>query len=288
MRIVFKTADRMSWFRIISSYRKKLDLSEEIIIDLGNIKKKDIEPIHIVCLACMLEDLFKRGMKSCRIKTANKSLEDYIFKEMSMWKYWNKDQSVNYTKAQNDNILNLWRVKENEIFIYGEEVQDYLKRNYFKEKDFASVKNSLLEAYFNIFDHSVANGNAFSFMTYDDSKSVLAVAICDYGVGIASNIRKYYPEIVNDGEAIQKATEELITTQSKKHNRGLGLSNIVSHLHDGNTLRIVSNNGLYIVKGKNRKTFETNLNFDGTLIYYDVTLSSFDDVEFMDSYGLDF
>jgi anti-sigma regulatory factor (Ser/Thr protein kinase) len=158
-------------------------------------------------------------------------------------------------------------------------VGEYLKQNFFKNKDLTVVKESLVEIFYNIFDHANANGNAFSFIQYHHEKEKLNVAVCDFGIGIAKSIRNYFPEITNDGDAIAKAIEDNVTVQSQPHNRGIGLGNIINAISENDALRIFSNQGMLYATGEHKKTFSSAYNFAGTLIYYEMSLSHFPDLE---------
>lgn len=69
------------------------------------------------------------------------------------------------------------------------------------------LNNCLSELYFNIFDHAEANGVSFSYIHCDD-EDVIHIAICDFGKGIASTMRRAFPDIKDDAEALAKALEK--------------------------------------------------------------------------------
>ncbi len=154
-----------------------------------------------------------------------------------------------------------------------------MERQFFKGKDLTVVKESLAEIFYNIFDHAEADGNAFSFIKYDEKTRKLHVAICDFGIGIARSIRSYFPDIKSDEEAIEKAMKDNVTVKSRPHNKGMGLGNIINAISEDDKLRIISNGGMVYASGNFRKTFQTGFNFTGTLIYYEISLSHFPDLE---------
>ena len=78
--------------------------------------------------------------------------------------------------SESDNIFNLWRIVENQKDAYAIEVEQYFKKNFFRGKDLSIISLSIVEAFYNVFDHADANGNAFSFIKYEGQDEVLRVA----------------------------------------------------------------------------------------------------------------
>ena len=81
--------------------------------------------------------------------------------------------------------------------------------------------------------------------------------------------------------------KDRFTIQSKTHNRGLGLGNIRTACTEEDALRIISNRGFLITRRNEINKREINFNFPGTLIFYDLTLSHFEDEEIIANFELD-
>ncbi len=278
--IVFDTLDRGRWIKTISDAisQLRLRLDDRLGIDLKSaIDIAKFEAVHFVTLACLIEHYDRVGAEVGLMCEGNAPARKLLFDTLQMYKYWvDKD---NYAEAQDSTILNLWRIKNEEKEAHSQRVHDFLKCGFFRNKDFSAVKNSLDEVYYNIFDHAESEGNAFSFIKYDENEHKLYVAACDFGMGIATKVRIYFPEIPTDHEAIEKAMEDTFTTRSRSHNAGMGLGNIRNACTDRDALRIVSNNGFLYANRESISSRATDFNFKGTLIYYELSLSHFEDEE---------
>ncbi|WP_321480316.1 hypothetical protein [uncultured Bacteroides sp.] len=285
----FNIPDRGYWIEKISSWTKflkKASSSRDCIeINLMNaISKKKFSSFHIVLLSCFIELLKKRGYLIF-LNIKNSDLEEFIHNDMSLTLYWRN--KIDHIDSPDDSRLNLWRVVEGKSDEYEISVHRYFTKK-FPEIDFFMLKSSLGELYFNIFDHSKANGVAFSYIHYDEIEEIMHIAICDFGLGIASTIRNAYPKIQDDREALFESIKRGVTARSNKHNAGFGLDNVISTLSNGSMLRIISNRAvlLYTKKGRKIKTKTYNLPFEfkGTLINFDLPISSFDKSEIEEEY----
>lgn len=202
--------------------------------------------------------------------------------DLNFSEYWSGNKN-HVEAASSGNIFNLWRIVNSEKEFYASNIAEYLQRNYFNKKDLSALSVGLVEAFYNVFDHAKAGENAFLLLKYDSVKQKLKVAISDFGIGISESVRTYNPEVAaTDIDAIQWAILDHSTVKSTSHNMGLGMGNILSMASEA---RIFSGNGLLILKGNLFKPFTINFSFPGTLIYLDVDLLSFDDVEVFDSFN---
>lgn len=285
--IEFASSDRGEWIRhIYESTQNASFAGEGDAVSLGfrNISIDKIEPIHLVTLACLIEMFVNYGYDILVVGDDIK-IRDFLFETLKFHKYWQDNQ--NYVPVDNtDAIFNLWRLVDSEKEWYSQRVHDYLRSRFFKSKDLSAVKNSLLEAYYNVSDHAEAKGNAFSFIKFDEITEKLHVAICDFGKGIANTVREKLPEIENDGAALAKAMEDLFTVGSQEHNRGLGLGNILRTCQDKDVLRIISNRGFLYARNGEVQVHELDFQLNGTLIYYELSLSHFDDLEIIENFEL--
>lgn len=288
MEIKIDCSHRSHWINAIAPYTLKVKKVDKInlkptiyLLNIDNINQ--LEPFHFVLLACLREQLKRIGYDECYLR-ADSDVTNYLLNVCNLGKYWIGELPVDYMQSKDQSVFNLWRVKKENIEPYSEAIHQYLKQNFFHQKDLSSLKLALLETFYNIFDHADAKGNAFSFIKFEEVSQKLHIAVCDFGVGIAYTIRNTYPEIENDAEAVRKATEDTITASSQPHNKGMGLGNIISNLDAEDIFRIVSNKGLLKLSGGKMETFEFSREFKGTLIYYEITLSQFEDEEIVSTF----
>jgi anti-sigma regulatory factor (Ser/Thr protein kinase) len=283
----FNGVSRVQWLpEIINAQTVKTCSSDKTVgLVFRNISIDDFEPFHFVLLACIIDKLTKQGYVHFRIVEKDHFIYSFLMEKLKMEEYFGAHPK-NYVVSNVENIFNLWRVNDAEKEAVSVMVGEYLRKNFFQNKDLTVVKESLVEIFYNIFDHAGANGNAFSFIKYNREKEKLYVAVCDFGIGIAKSIRNYFPEITNDGDAIAKALEDNITVKSQPHNRGIGLGNIINAISENDSLRIFSNQGMLYVTGEHKKTFLSDYSFAGTLIYYEMSLSHFPDLEINSTFEL--
>lgn len=281
--VVFETAGRIEWIKTIADEIEKLKsqigMGDRILLHLPSDTEK-FEAVHLASLACFIEYFHKRG---CILSVRN-NVRKFLFEKLNWQAYWSNHQD--YTEAKDSAIFNLWRITDERKEIHSRQVYDFLKRGPFGQKDLSAVPNSLLEAYYNIFDHAEANGIAFSFIRYIENEQKLSVAICDLGKGIATSVREKRPDVADDSRAIELAMEDRFTIQSQAHNRGLGLGNIRTSCTEEDALRIISNRGFLVAQKEEINKRENNFNFPGTLIFYDLTLSHFEDEEIIANFEL--
>lgn len=198
--------------------------------------------------------------------------------QLKFYEYWSGGK--NHVEASSSDIFNLWRIVDSEKDLYARNVEKYFNSNFFRNKDLSFVSLSMVEAYYNIFDHAYSGGNAFSIIKYDSEKEILNVAICDFGIGIAKSVRTFNNSIKNDKDALAKSIEVDFTVGSKSHNKGKGLDNI---LCCSDVVRILANNAM-LVKSGNVRFFDTDFDFRGTLIYFDLCLKEAEEEEVLDEF----
>ena len=286
--IIFDTTDKLKWLSIIANVHKTIHFAEKkdsVAFNFDSIiDSRKITPIHIVSLACLFEylDRLKYTIHIQNIKDS--PISRYLWENVRIREYWAGKQ--NYVQAQDSDIFNLWRIVDAEKEVHSRRVHDFLKQRFFSNKDLSAVQNSLDEVYYNIFDHANADGNAFSFIRFDRNSEKLDVAVCDFGIGIAQSVKNMLPQIKHDSSALRKALEYNFTTKSKTHNMGMGLGNIKDACTDEDFFGIISNEGYLIASQDKIRANKIKFNFPGTLIYYQLSLSHFDDEEIIDSFVL--
>lgn len=282
----FLSTKRGSWLNQISQLKDmshSITHDDHITIHLSkDINKECLGPIHLVTLACIIQ-LFKDKEATVALSRDNPPVSKYIYDELGFKHYWT-DGCNHVDSLATDNIFNLWRIVESEKELYAKNVESYLKRHFFSGKDLSSINVSLIEAFYNVFDHAQANGNAFSLIKFDSSSQILHVAISDFGIGIRNSIKQKFPEkfLESDSEAIRLSISDSFTIKSTNHNKGLGFSNIISNV---DTIRIFSNTGLYVKKNNSHRFLTTTFSFPGTLIYFEVDLSKLDNEEILDIFN---
>jgi hypothetical protein len=96
------------------------------------------------------------------------------------------------------------------------------------ERSLGTIKTCAREVLNNIADHSSEKIGCVHIQHYPQ-KSELQITISDFGRGVPANIRAAFGQM-SDGEAIEMATREGITTKSIPGNRGVGLSVLVDYV----------------------------------------------------------
>lgn len=288
LTINFDTTDRRLWLQKIAIVVHNTLFDQDRTFVHLNFKSIDdiqrFSPAHIVSLACLVEYLVRNNCQLFIDDVETNVVSQYLWHTLRMQEYWNLGQ--NFVPAGDNSIFNLWRIVEREKEMHSRRIHDYLKQTFLKNKDLSAVRNSLDEAYYNIFDHAEANGNAFSFIKFDEESKKLFVAVCDFGIGIAQSVKNAVSEITSDSIALRKAMEYKFTTRSQTHNMGMGLGNIKDTCTDDDVLCIISNSGLLLAKRDNIITKDEDYDFPGTLIYYELSLSHFEDEEIIDNFVL--
>jgi hypothetical protein len=249
-----------------------------------NVTKNRFSPFHIVTLSCFIE-LIKRKGYLVYLEVYDNELHDLIYNDISLTLYWT-DCNRDHVDSPDSSRLNLWRITQGRQYEYEASVHQYFT-NKFPGIDFFMLKSCLTELYYNVFDHAEANGIAFSYIHYDDEEEVIHIAICDFGKGIAKTIKDAYRNISDDKEALIKSLERGVTSKSNTHNAGFGLDNIISALSNS-TLRIVSNNAILFYRKNGEisetKTYDMPFCLNGTLIYFDLPVSGFENTEIRDEF----
>ncbi len=288
--IILSGTDRTDWIKTISEWKRVVALNANITIYIciNNVDDIDeLEPAHIVLLACFIQNIFDLGYGHCVLTSDNKDIEAFLTNDVNLTRYWGDDVKE-HIDSETETIFNLWHISDSGKETYSNQVHEYLKRHFFKNIDLSTVKLSMLEIFYNIFDHADSCGNSFSYMKYDKETARLHVAVCDFGKGIAKSIRDCFKDVDSDELALQKAILSMVTTQSRSHNMGMGLANILAHIGEGDTLRIVSNRAILIRASERTRALPLEFNFPGTLIFYDISLKNFEVDESYATFGLDF
>lgn len=287
--IYFDKVDKGSWLKKIGEENKKITAGDysscQVEIYLAkSILPDNLTPVHLVTLACLIQHLRKNGAHG-RIH-AHQDVIDYFQNDLHLSEYFSSE--VAHVKSESEYNLNLWRVRTDHALQYSHHVSEYLKKTYFSDKDLSGLKVVLDELYANIADHSESEGLAYSFIKYDQKMQIIKIAFCDFGIGIKASLLKGGARI-DDNEFIRAATIKGVSAKSNTHNMGFGLDTVVSSVCDTkNTISILSGYELFISYGdeRNQRTWVIDFEFQGTLIYFDMPISSFEDGGYVDDFEL--
>lgn len=281
--IHFTSINRTEWLLKVASVHQdynKLGMGEKVTFSFGlSVTPQKLMPFHLVTLACLIQFLNDHGWIAC-LSNNNLSVYLHLFSELRFRDYWSGGK--NHVDAPYDeDIFNLWRIKEDEMDAFANNVHHYFKRIY-ADKDLSPIQLCLTESFYNIFDHADARDNAFVFLKYQNKGAMLHAAIADFGKGICQSVRDFAREEINDVDALRKAIIYHFTVKSTDRNKGYGLSNIIDN---SDTARIFSGRGLFVKTEKSRKFYETNFPFYGTLIYFEVDLSKAEAEEIIENFS---
>lgn len=116
-------------------------------------------------------------------------------------------------------------------------------------------------------------------LSYNEADSILNVAVCDFGIGIAKSVQNYLEQDISDTDALSKAIEPNFTVKSASYNAGQGLQNIIDSCTEKDYVCICSNSAFMKIQGNTRVVESLNYCFDGTLLFYSMSISHFEDEE---------
>jgi hypothetical protein len=274
--VTLSSSDRLSWLSGICDGRDMIEQNgvNRLLVNIDDgITRDKLRPEHITSLACLIESCVRKG---CLVQMeTSKEIKDYLENELKISRYWNLHES--YVKPGNEDILNLWKIDPNGMEMHAKRISEYFRTTRFQAKDLTPLEGSLTEAYYNVIDHSLCEGIAFSMVEYDRSINKVFISVCDFGRGIAESVRTVLPEITDDVQAIMKAMEPRFTIGSTKHNAGLGLGNLRDYCTDPDSLWIISNDAALVTSGDNERYVRLKKHFKGTLIMYSISLEHLED-----------
>ncbi|MDO4994198.1 MAG: ATP-binding protein [Bacteroidales bacterium] len=283
INIGLQSVQKGEWLKAICIWRNELAQTEQsyrVYFQIGkNIATDDLMPMHLVTYACLIHALKEAG-HSVYQGESNKIVDKYIYDDLGFRHYWH--DNVNYVETSQQDIFNLWRIKESEKDLYAKRVEEYFKKTFFEGKDLSFISSCMTETYYNIFDHADAGDNAYSFIKYNRDKKLLHVAVCDFGKGIIRSVMDFDSTITDDKEALKKAVENNFTTKSTDHNKGKGLDNLISQASKAN---ILSGKAMLYKRGTILTAYDLDFDFKGTLIYFDIDLNALEDDEMLEEFS---
>lgn len=280
-RIIFNSLNKKEWIENIVFSCQSID--DDIKLEFtDNLSVEKLFPIHLVTLACLIE-AYNQADKKVYLDIKNVNLINYLLYDLRFSSHLKIEGCKLESNISDDNVLCLWRVVNEEKDLYPKRVEDYFRRLSFKDKDLSPISEALVEVYYNIFDHAGAKGNAFSLLKFNPKSKILYVAVSDFGKGIAKSVRENTPNIKNDCIAIEKAIQDNYTVKSQRHNRGLGLGNI---LNCTKITRILCNSVVLISNNYNKNIFPIHFEYPGTLIYFEIDINKLEKEEYLTSFQL--
>ena len=267
--------------RILDIFEQASNLApdDELGITLDNsVAGKTFAPMHIATLACFIEKATLNGTKvRVRIK-GNEAFANAVMPEN-----WNCPQNANCHDSSAESRI--WLIKQEEIEAYAEQMYQSIKNGKFQQKDLSAIKNSMLEIFYNIFDHANANGLAFSMLRANPLSGKIEFAACDLGIGIVNSVRKIHPNIT-DAHAITLAAKNGFSIRSKAHNMGYGINNIECACTEDDEFLLISNGISRLTKNGNVEIRPTNFFFPGTIVSFESNMNNLPDEEIIDCFVL--
>ena len=278
---VFNSSKRVEWLMRVMEIREKGYVEgDSVMLSFDNLTVDELLPEHVTSLACLVEYLYRRYVTVALDR--NTACGEFLFSDLHLREYWGNRHD--YFPARNETILNLWHVKSAQAEDHARRITNYLRTSTGQKKDLSAVTTSLYEAYYNIADHSQAEENAFSMISYDKETQVLNVAVCDFGIGVAATVRRFDTSIKDDQHALKKAVEVNFTVQSTTHNAGMGLDTIRCVCTEDDAVWLISNGAALRMTNSNLRTTDLGFEFKGCLLAYSVSLSHFEYEEVLDDF----
>jgi sensor histidine kinase regulating citrate/malate metabolism len=132
-------------------------------------------------------------------------------------------------------------------------------------RSLSDLSVSLKELFNNVLDHSTEE-IACVHVQWHPNKNEVHVAVSDFGIGIAAEVRRVRPEL-NDAQALLLATREGFSTK-KLRNRGAGLAILIDNVveRNGGSLAIYANRGILACREESRSRSLAQAFYPRTLI----------------------
>lgn len=232
-----------------------------------------IEPCGVTILSNLIHWLDSKGVEVSIMpgevngnESPNKFLDDSLFFQEHFGGNLNESAQVRPT------TLPLRQVHaEGPIVWLEQEFTPWLSRQLgVTPKRLATVQVCIEEALNNIRDHADRETGCI-FAQYIPANHEVLISISDFGVGIPYNVQQKLPHFT-ESEALKKAVERGFSTQSRPHNRGFGLDNLIYNvvMNGKGSVHIHSLNGILSCKnGDNEILYRSRTAFGyypGTLI----------------------
>ena len=220
-------------------------------------------------MSCLIHEYQTNGF-AIKIRSASLSIRDYL-KSFGFDQFCSKKYKNIFWQPTDEKIFPLWKIEQGKVALYPNKIQEYFERNQFNGKSLSALSISLAELLNNVFDHSGSSIPGYTFTQYNSTTSSIIVSVCDFGVGIPNKVNEYLQskgeKPIDNIEALKKAFQNKFSTQSKPHNRGFGLDNVLSNVKALNSKALIlSNNCLYRLSDNEEFFHERSVYFPGTLV----------------------
>lgn len=267
---IFGKQSDTSWLVLLNKYRLKAD--EHVNILRIEIDTPFIEPYQIVSLACLIEEYHLSGASIEFVR--NNSLADEYLSYIRFFEYWTPGYDRNaFTESGKKTTLALWKISQERISTYADVSQKYFEDLHFPGKDLSALYIALTELFNNIYDHAQSSVEGFSITQYYPRLNQINTAVCDFGVGIPTTIKKLWKSkgkiLEYDADALRASFVSRVSIQTTPQNRGFGLSNLLGNIQRVRGELIVYSNSAIVQFGGNSVQYRMLSNsIGGTLIKF--------------------
>ncbi|MDR0332894.1 MAG: hypothetical protein LBI15_05465 [Dysgonamonadaceae bacterium] len=237
------------------------------ILNINFSRVRHLKPYHITPLSCLIHEYQSKGFK-IKVRQATDLINGYL-NSFDFGQFCDKKHQNCFLPTKDPKTFPLWKIEENKIALYPNEIEKYFERNHFNGKSLSSLSISLAEMLNNVFDHSDSFIPGYTFTQYNSQTKSIIISVCDFGIGIPNKVNGYLQskkeQLLSNADALEKAFQNSFSTKSKPHNRGFGWDNILSNVKSLNgRILVLSNNCLYVSNQKG--IFERSVYFPGTLV----------------------
>ncbi len=215
---------------------------ERIVFDMSDLLS--IEPEGVTALANAIQH-FRHGGKQVFIRGHNRYSKAiaYLNEAGFMRHYLGHDAPSHASVDVNTIPLHLFKAKEYVPYLYRR-LMPWLADELRVQGDTLETIKAVLEEVFHNVDFHASIDTGCVFAEHFPKKNRVCIAISDWGVGIAHNVRKAQT-VAHDAAALELATQEGFTTGHAPRNRGAGLPNLLKYVAQRNAgeVRIFSGYG---------------------------------------------
>lgn len=238
----------------------------KITFDLS--RTESLTPFGIIMLTATIRESFRNGKECLYQKPIDRDLQRF-FRKVGFHKHFGiKDEMFEEKDILHSGNVQLKRATGLDTMLIETltEILDYHLSISRGVKE--SLRLSLIEAITNVIDHSEIDDYYICCQHYPERRQI-RLCIADSGIGIRNSLSKSaeYTNLRNDHNAIERATEEGVT--SRPGRAGLGLNHIKQFLTvNKGQLCIISGHGKVFWKFDQGKTLRQcmPIEFTGTIL----------------------
>lgn len=254
----------------------------EQYVELDLTQHKFYTPMKVLILTQFIIFLKRKG-KEVSVTLNSKNKYTRYIEGIGLFEFCRKniDSPTTHNGIHSQTAMPIRRINTENMTEYITMAADYFSL-FAPSKDLTILNISISELVNNVVDHSKSDIDAYIFCQYYKSKNEIAVVVSDIGIGIPSSVNQYLKGIgkenLSEQECVEWALTQNYSSKTKPHNRGAGLSNIVSFCENTvSSLRIMTNNiALVMVNGK-KKYFIQKKKIKGTIVEIIFSIDSLDD-----------